>query len=333
MGLTAVLARLPLIFRRIEETAAAAIAFEPDVVVIIDSPDFTHRVARRIRAARPEIPIIDYVSPSVWAWRPGRAKKMAAYVDHLLAILPFEPQAHLELSGPPCSYVGHPIIERRMQDHLTADASAHMADPARLLVLPGSRRSEISRLLMPFGEAVAELKRRGARFEVIIPAVSHLKDEIARVTAGWAVPVRLVQGEAEKFAEFGRATAALAASGTVTLELALAGTPMVVAYKLDAIYRQVNRARRFFPKLIRVTSMVLVNIILGRNVIPEFLDTQVTADNLADALIPLLTDTPARRAQVSAFGELDERMRLPDGRLPSRKAAEIVLSIAQGGGR
>ncbi|MBV8770242.1 MAG: lipid-A-disaccharide synthase, partial [Hyphomicrobiales bacterium] len=158
MGFSAVLARLPLILRRIRETAEMIAATNPDALVIIDSPDFTHRVARRVRAKLPKLPVIDYVSPSVWAWRPGRARAMRGYVDHVLALLPFEPAAHRRLGGPNCTYVGHPLSERLADFTPNVDEeAAREASPPVVLVLPGSRRTEIKRLLPVFGEAIARL--------------------------------------------------------------------------------------------------------------------------------------------------------------------------------
>src|SRR6202035_2349078 len=138
----------PLILRRIRATARFVVATRPDALVIIDSPDFTHRVARRVRATAPSIPILDYVSPSVWAWRPGRARAMRRYVDHVLALLPFEPRAHARLGGPPCAYVGHPLLERLAELRPSAqEAERRLAEPPVVLVLPGSRGAEIRRLL------------------------------------------------------------------------------------------------------------------------------------------------------------------------------------------
>lgn len=329
MGLSAVLARLPSIVRRVHETVDAVLAAKPDVLVIIDSPDFTHAVAKRVRRRDPSIPIVGYVSPSVWAWRPGRAERMARYVDHLLAILPFEPEVHARLGGPACTYVGHPLAER---PELRAAASRGPSDPARtptLLVLPGSRRSEISRLLEPFGATLAKLAADGVRFEAVLPAVPHLEAEIRAATADWAVQPLIVSGEAAKFAAFARADAALAASGTVTLELGLAGVPMVVAYRLDWFFRRLKDLTTVFPSIAKAKSMVLANIILGTNVVPEFLDDDVKPETLAPLLAGLLAPaSPTAAAQRTAFADLRSRMALPGDRQPSDIAAEVVLRIA-----
>ena len=324
MGILPVIKRLPTLLRRIDETAGAIVAARPDGLVIIDSPDFTHRVARKVRKALPQLPVIDYVSPSVWAWRPGRAKAMTGYVDHVLALLPFEPQAHRDLGGPACTYVGHPLIERL--DELRPgpeEAARRAADPPVLLVLPGSRRSEIGRLLQVFGETLARMVQRGARFEAVLPAVSHLAADIRTAVAGWPVPVRVVEGHEAKYAAFRQARAALAASGTVTLELALSGVPMVVAYRVSKLEEQLKY-------LVKVPSIVLPNLILGANAIPEKLQDEADPETLASALSPLLADTPERRAQLAALARLDGLMRLPDGDTPSARAARIVLDVVRG---
>ena len=325
MGFVPVLARLPDLLRRIRQTAEAAVAARPDVLVIVDSPDFTHRVARRVRALAPAIPIVDYVSPTVWAWRPGRAPAMRAYVDHLLALLPFEPEAHRRLGGPPCSYVGHPLIERL--DSLRPNpAEARARDLPTLLVLPGSRRSEIRRLTAVFGAAVARVARAVPGLDVVLPAVTDLADDIRARVADWPVAPRVVTGEAAKLAAFRTARAALAASGTVTLELALAGVPMAVAYRVSPF-------ETWLRFVVKVPSIVLPNLILGENAIPEFLQQACTAEALSAALVPLLGDTPERAAQCEAFARLDAAMRIAPGSTPSAEAASRVLAAARAGSR
>lgn len=320
MGFVPVLARLPDLLRRIRETADAAVAARPDVLVIIDSPDFTHRVAKRVRALAPAIPIVDYVSPTVWAWRSGRAPAMRAYVDRLLALLPFEPEVHQRLGGPPCSYVGHPLIERL--DLLRPSAAeAPLRDRPTLLVLPGSRRSEIRRLTGVFGEAVARVAEHVPGLDVVLPAVADLVDDVRIRVADWPVQPRVVTGEAAKLAAFRSARAALAASGTVTLELALSGVPMVVAYRVSPF-------ETWLRFVVTVPSIVLPNLILGENAIPEYLQEASTSEALAAALQPLLGDTPARAAQLRAFTRLDERMQIASGATPSREAARHVLETA-----
>jgi lipid-A-disaccharide synthase len=329
MGAGAIISRLPKILRRIQATAAAAVAAEPDALIIIDSPEFTHPIARRVRQRAPEIPILDYVSPSVWAWRPGRARKMRGYVDHVLALLPFEPDAHLQLRGPPCTYVGHPLIERlpwiAALDTKPLAQRFHLpADTALLVVLPGSRPSEVKRLMQPFGQALARLIERGRKFEVAIPVVPSARGLIEQHLAAWPKRPALLEGEEDKFAAFKLARAALAASGTVTLELAVAGTPMVVAYKVDAVMAPPLRL------MIKAPSIVLPNLVLGENAFPEFIQENCTPAKLASALAPLIDDGPAREKQLAALARIPARLHLPRG-MPSEAAADVVLHYAQSG--
>ena len=305
----------------------------PDAVVIIDSPDFTHRIARRVRARAPSIPIIDYVSPSVWAWRSGRARAMRAYVDCVLAILPFEPAAHLRLGGPPCIYVGHPLTRAafRAASRVPTKRVRRRADPPFVLVLPGSRSSEIRRLLVDFRRsALARVSARIGPMELVLPTVPHLVAQVRAGVAGWAVKPRIVVDAGRKWAAFRTARVALAASGTVTLELALAGVPTVAAYKVTLV-EETDRAARG-PAAARLRSVILANLVIGENVVPEFLQRDCTPQRLADALTPLFSDTPERLRQIDAFARLDRIMAV-ETCAPSAKAASIVLDIARRGRR
>jgi lipid-A-disaccharide synthase len=327
MGFSAVIARLPLVLRRIRDTAALILATKPDALVIIDSPDFTHRIARRVRARAPSIPILDYVSPSVWAWRPGRARAMRGYVDCVLAILPFEPAAHARLGGPPCVYVGHPLIERLSELRPDARETARRrADPPLVLVLPGSRSSEIRRLLAIFGAAIGRVGEKIGKMELVLPTMPHLADDVHTGVTGWPVTPRIVTEPAEKWAAFRSARMALAASGTVTLELALAGVPTVAAYRVTLIEEIIARAARLQQRL---ASVILANLVIGENVVPELLQRACTPERIADALVPLVSDTPERRRQIDAFARLDRIMALD--MVPSAKAAAVVLDVARNG--
>jgi lipid-A-disaccharide synthase len=318
MGIAPVLARLPTLLKRIRETARAIVADPPDALVIIDSPDFTHRVARRVRRALPRLPIIDYVSPSVWAWRPGRARKMRLYVDRVLALLPFEPAAHRRLGGPVCDYVGHPLIERLDALRPNADeATRRASSPPLVVVMPGSRRAIVNRLIDDFGAALA-LAQRNAAFEVVLPTVPHLEDLVRARVASWPTPPRVVIGEADKLAAFRSARAALAASGTATLELALAGVPMVGAYKVSPI----EAPLKF---LVRAPFILLPNLILGERAIPEMLQDECQPERLAALLSALVGDGPERQAQLAALSRLDALMRLDEGENPSARAARLIL--------
>jgi len=326
-GITDIPQRAPTILRRIRETADLIVSARPDAVVIIDSPDFTHRVARRVRRRAPTIPILDYVSPTVWAWRPGRARAMREYVDCVLAILPFEPQAHRQLGGPPCVYVGHPMAERlgELRPN-TEEGKRRDADPPLVLVLPGSRSSEIRRLLDIFGAAIADLARRVGPVDLVLPTVPHLAARVRVGVADWPVKPRIVVDPAEKWTAFRAARVALAASGTVTLELALAGVPLAAAYRLPLIEEIVARLAGLQKRL---SSVILANLVIGENVVPEFLQRDCTPQKLADALVSLLRDTPERKRQIEAFARLDHIMTLSEP--PSVKAAAIVLDLAHKG--
>jgi lipid-A-disaccharide synthase len=322
-GFVAIPARLPAIVRRIRETAAAVVTVRPDVLVIIDSPDFTHRVARRVRAAAPDIPIVDYVSPTVWAWRPGRATAMRAYVDHVLALLPFEPEVHQRLGGPPCTFVGHPLTEAAVTLRPGAeDRARREVVPPVVLVLPGSRAGELNRLLATFAAAIGLVMSRLGTAEIVVPTVPHLFERITRETASWRVAPRVIVEPAQKWAAFREARAALAASGTVTLELALAQVPTVIAYKVSIVDELILRA------LVTAPHFGLANLVLGEEAMPELLQRQASPARLAEALLGVIGDTPARGRQLAAFARLDRVMEV-GAVSPSTRAAAVVIEQAQ----
>jgi lipid-A-disaccharide synthase len=321
MGFSAIPKKLPMILRRLRETTEAVLKAAPDILVIIDSPDFTHRVARRVRRRAPLIPIVDYVSPSVWAWRPGRAAAMRGYVDHVLALLPFEPDAHRRLGGPPCTYVGHPLIEQTAELRPNAEEQARRdAMPPLLLVLPGSRRSEVRHHMAIFGATLGLLQQQGVAFELVLPTMPHLVEAISAALKQWPVQPRVVVGEQDKRAAFRTAHAALCKSGTSTLELAVAGVPMVGAYRGGAAEAWIVRRR------ITSTSVILANLVIGENVVPEFIQQDCSPEKLAPALRDVLGATPLRQRQVEAFARLDTIMATGKAS-PSIAAADIVLSV------
>ncbi|MBH5370053.1 lipid-A-disaccharide synthase [Bradyrhizobium glycinis] len=327
VGFAAVVQQLPKILRLIRQTADAVTEAAPDVLVIIDSPDFTHRVARRVRARSPAIPIVDYVSPQLWAWRPGRARTMLGYVDHVLGLLPFEPEEYRKLGGPPCSYVGHPLVEQLGSLRPSAEEQKRRdGEPPVLLVLPGSRRSEVKHHLNVFGATLGRLRGEGCAFELMLPTMPHLEAIIREGIANWPVKPQIVIGENERRAAFRIAHAALAKSGTVTLELALSGIPMVTAYRVGAIEAFILR------RAIRVSSVILANLVIGKDVIPEYLQEECTPEKLAPALRDVLTDSTLRRQQVEAFARLDQIMSTGTTS-PSVLAADIVLATTRKSGR
>ncbi|HEX3944405.1 MAG TPA: lipid-A-disaccharide synthase, partial [Rhizomicrobium sp.] len=301
-----------------------ALSSRPDAVICIDSPEFTHRVATRVRRGNKQIPIINYVAPQVWAWRPHRAAKMARTFDLVLALLPFE-SALFETHGLRAPFVGHPVVERAARIRGGAELRERLGIPAAapvLAVLPGSRISEIQPLLPVFRETVARVKQEVPDLVCLLPAVPHLAETIRALTNGWPVALRLLEGEAEKFAAFDAADAALAASGTVTTELALADVPMVVAYKGGWLSSRIARA------LIRVPHLTLVNILLGREAVPEFLQVRCRAELIAPCVVRLLKDADYRARQQR---DLREAVRLlgAEGESPSLRAARVVLQFIE----
>ena len=318
MGILPVIRRLPTLAQRIVETARAVVVARPDALILIDSPDFTHWVAWLARRKLPELKVVDYVSPTVWAWRPGRARKMRAIIDLVLALLPFEPAAHARLGGPRCLYVGHPLIERL--GDLRGDDAAKAAGP--VLVLPGSRGSVVSRMGPAFGEAIAALDKAHPGLDYVLPTARHVEARIAELIRDWRVKPRLVLGEAEKFAAFRSARAALAASGTVTLELALSRTPTIAAYKVPKIEEFIAR------RMIQVSTILLPNLILGENAYPEYLQEQAEGASLARALAEIIEDGPERRRQLAALARIEEKMVLPGGVQPSEAAARAICELA-----
>jgi len=322
IGLAPILPAMFSILRRIRQIADAVVAENPDVHVIIDSAAFTHRVARRVRARAPGIKILDYVSPQIWATRPGRARRMKAFVDCVLAVLSFEPPLYAKLGGPPCIYVGHPLVERANELRPRAgEAHRRLADPPVVLILPGSRSSELRHLIEPFGEVVGLVASRVGAIEFILPTLPALTTRLKEATAGWPVRPRIVDDQQEKDAAFRIARAALAASGTVTLELAVSGIPTVAAYRVAAWEAAIIR------RIIRVPSIILANLVIGENIVPEFLQENCVPARLAEALIPLL-DGPARRRQLDAFQKLDAVMGIGTMR-PSDEAAAAVLALVE----
>jgi lipid-A-disaccharide synthase len=321
MGLAEVLPRALGILRRIRETAAAVRALQPAAVVSIDATGFCFRVEKRLKGAG--IPLIHYVAPMVWAWRPWQARSLAKFLDHLMTLLPFE-APYFERYGLPTTFVGHSVIEEPIA---TADGPGFRArhgiprEVLLLAVLPGSRHAEVVRLLPVFATALALLKDRLAGLHVVVPTVAGVAAEVERAAAAWPVPVYVVRAAAERYAAFAAADAALAASGTVSLELALARCPMVIAYKASAL--TVWIVRHF---LIKVRYVTVVNLLLDRALIPEFLQENCRPDRLADAVAALLKDPAAGRAQIA--GALPALEQLGAGDLPpSRLAARTILGV------
>lgn len=323
MGPREVIPRLPLILRRMRETTNCAIEGKPDLIVIIDSPDFTHTVAKRIHKRAPEIPIVNYVSPSVWAWRRGRAKAMATYLKKVFALLPFEPAFFKAEAGLDCVYVGHPAIEK-IAPAAEGAAFRNKRDIAPntplLLMLPGSRMNEVKRLIGLMGETAALLAAKNPNLKFMIPVVPHVRETVEAEVKTWPVQPILVHGDEEKRGAFAAANAALAASGTVSLELGLAGIPMVIAYKIDKI------AAWAVSRMLKVPTVVLVNLVLDRPSVREFLQDACTPEALASALEPLLRESDERTKALRDLGDFQREMGV-GGPAPSERAANAVLEM------
>ena len=321
IGVAAVIAKLPTLLRRLRATIEAVVAAPPDVLILIDMPDFSLRVARAVRRRLPHVPIVKYVSPSVWVWRSGRAKAMREWVDLVLALLPFEPEVHRRLGGPRCIYVGHPLLARLGELRDASAPTSAPSGPPLVLVLPGSRQNEIRRLGDIFRDALEQTAVRCGPLELALPTLPHLADEIAAVTARWRQQPRIIVDETEKYAAFRRARAALAASGTVTLELALARVPHVVAYRLPTAEGLIARM------VLRVPTVVLANLVLGEMLVPQFLQTACTPANLAVGLSDILGETRARQRQLAGFKRLDGVLGTGGDVMPSARAAQAVLDL------
>ncbi|MEM1300667.1 MAG: lipid-A-disaccharide synthase [Pseudomonadota bacterium] len=332
MGISEVLPKLPGLLRRIRETADDVIARRPDVLITIDSPDFTLRVAKRSRRALPDLKVVHYVAPSVWAWRPGRAAKMARHVDHVLALLPFEPP-YMHAAGMTCEFVGHPIAGREVPTPEAVAAfrqqlGVEVSHPL-LLLAPGSRKGEVRRLMPMFLETMLRLQARCPGLNILCPVAETVETEVRAALDGLAMPTHILApsvGSDAKHLAFAAADAALCASGTVTLEVAAANTPMVAAYKTTRLTAAIAR------RLLKINSANLVNLVSGRLVVPERLQEFCSVDALEGDLLPLLTDPAAGDEQRTAFAKVLQAMGR-GGPPPEERAATSVLQFLAGNAR
>lgn len=320
MGLFEVLPRLPKLLKRIDQTAAEVKRVAPDIFITVDAPDFSFRVTRKL--AGTSFPKVHYVAPSVWAWRPGRAKKVAALYDHILTLLPFEPP-YFEAVGLPASFVGHSVIETGADkgDGPAFRVRHGIAPEERLLMmLPGSRRGEVSRHLPIFKDTVAQLLAEIGYFRLVVPVIGRAGEIIRAETADWDADVLIVEGEAEKFDAMAASDLALAASGTVALELALARLPTVIAYRMNVITNMIAR------RVVKLDHVNLVNILLKREAVPEYILENCTADNLARGLAELFRSDEKRAQQIVSYEEA--MLQLGEGgAAPGARAAEIILKL------
>lgn len=320
IGLGAVLKKLPKLMARIKETATYLAEQKPDCVILIDSPDFTHRVAKKLKYIDASIPVIKYIAPSVWAWRPERAKKMCAYIDHVLVVLPFETDVLRKLNGPPATYVGHRLLSDPDLLSVRIKRQQKKTNTApNLVILPGSRRSEIHGLMPAFGEAVAILAERIENLHVTLPTLPRHEAFVHKEVESWKVKPEIIVGAQEKWKSFVAADAALAASGTVSLELALSGIPMVLSYRADYF------AKLFILPKVTIWSAALPNIIADEPIVPEYFNEFIRPGMLARQVERLMKESPVRQAQLEGFSRVWSTMKTekPSGKL----AADAVLTL------
>jgi lipid-A-disaccharide synthase len=322
IGVAEVLPRARLILRRVRETVAAVRALKPDAVVTIDSSGFSWRIAQRLRRQGESLPLIHYVAPMVWAWRTGRARRMARWYDHLMALLPFEPP-YFQRAGLSCSYVGHPIVEsgadRGEGERFRAMSGLGPAD-VLICVLPGSRGGEVRRLLPIFGAALERLAQMIGPFRVVVPTVATVAAQVAAATRRWPGAPILVRQPQDKYDAFAASRAALAASGSVALELAMARLPMVVCYRLNPI------TEALLDRVVKVRQVNLVNLLLERPVVRELLGGECTPEQLAAEVARLAQDEQVRARHIAGYDEAMRRLGAGD-RSPSLRAADQVLAI------
>ena len=334
MGLLEVLPRVPRLLRRVRETTEAVVAANPDVLITIDSPDFCFRVAAKLKERLPDLKVVHYVAPSVWAWRPERAEKMARYVDHVLALLPFEPP-YMTAAGMTCDFVGHPLVSESIPnaeqvEALGQELGLDLRSDKIICLLPGSRVGEIKRMAPIYGEVMRRVAAQVPEARFILPVSAAVVDEVRRMTQSWPVKPVLLDptGLSVEDSEFRKRTAfhlsycALATSGTVALELAAADCPMVVAYKANYL------TTRMVKKLAQVDTANLINIVTESRVIPEFLFENCTVDKITPALLSLVTDNSAHAEQQNACRTTVRELGLGQED-PGVRAARSVLGFIE----
>lgn len=313
MGLIEILPKYFHLKRRIAETADAALTAAPDALITIDSPDFCLRVAGLVKSARPDLRTIHYVAPSVWAWRPKRAEKMARVIDHVLALLPFEPPL-MQAAGMSCDFVGHPVVSEPLAS--AAEKADFAGTKPLILVLPGSRKGEVTRLAPILGAVVAKVKLRHPTARIALPTLDNLAELVTKLSQDWAIKPEIITDAARKRGAFAAADIAIAASGTVSLELAANGCPMVIAYDMNRLTLALMR------QMALIDTVTLVNIVAASRTVPEFLGPRCTPDLIADAVFEVLHHSQAQRVAMEKTMQLLGRGGAP----PQLRAAQSVLS-------
>jgi lipid-A-disaccharide synthase len=321
MGLAEILPKYKALKARIREMAEAIIATKPDVLITIDSPDFCLRVAKLVKA-QADVPTIHYVAPTVWAWRAGRAAKMAKHIDHVLALFPFEPP-YMQAEGMTCDFVGHPVVSEKVATEAEAQAfrDQHDVSGPLILALPGSRKGEVTRLSERFGDTLGQVAVKHPDATFVVPCAGPVTSLVRELTQSWPVTPLLIpaQATATKRAVFKAADVALAASGTVSLELAANQTPMVIGYDMAFL------SRIIISRMLKVDTVTLVNLVAETRIIPEFVGKDCVADDMASALLSVLNDPSA---QHDAMALTMQRLGI-DGEDPGLRAARSVLAALE----
>lgn len=315
MGITDVLLRLPKLLWRLEQAASYILNSGPDLVVLIDSQDFSALLARRLRQRGYRGPLVLYVAPSVWARHPERAARLKPLFDKVLAVLPFEPEVMQKLGGPPTVYVGHPALTERLP-------SPGPVASGPLLLLPGSRQGELRRHIPVLRETAIALAKSPRVEEIVIPTLRSLGDQMRQLTRSWPMPVRVIDNRSERAQAYGSAIGAIAVSGTITLELALANVPMVVVYALDT-----HQARAF--KRLGQPHISLPNIVLGQDIVPELVASPLRAHDVATAALSLIETVEDRRRQIDAFADLSRTMEAGIEPFGRQDPADEILALLQ----
>lgn len=313
MGLIEVLPKYRHLKRRIAEAAQAVLFSAPDALITIDSPDFCLRVAGLVKSARPDLRTIHYVAPSVWAWRPKRAEKMARVIDHVLALLPFEPPL-MQAAGMTCDFVGHPVVAEALAT--PAEIAPFAGSKPLILILPGSRKGEVTRLAPILGAVVAKIKLRHPLARVVLPTVPNVAELVTKLSRDWAVKPQIITDAVAKRGAFAAADMAIAASGTVSLELAANECPMVIAYDMNRLTLAIMR------QMALIDTVTLVNIVSGTRSVPEFIGPRCTPDLIADAVFDVLNRPQRQKAAMEETMQLLGRGGTP----PHLRAAQSVLA-------
>lgn len=317
-GLVEVIKHIPNVLRRINDVVEVISSDLPDVLVTIDAPGFSLRVARKVKSLG--VPLVHYVAPTVWAWRPGRAKKISRYLDHLLTLFDFEP-SYFTKHGLKATFVGHPLTEtQNLSNRNDSRVELGFSDDDKVLaLLPGSRKSEVRRMLPFFEEVVHQFRDEIPDLKTVVPVVDYVKDDVVELTSTWENPPLLIDQTQGKFLVFAAADAALACSGTAAMELAWAKVPTVIGYKMAWLSSLIGYM------LLKVKYASMINIIADRAIQPEFLQWRCKLETVVETIGPLLLDDQARQAQMRELEGITDRLRHPS-QLPSQVAAEVILS-------